>query len=61
MANHMNHSHGQDYTFVNAIPLKDFEDFTVIRIRDNDIFGVPLETIVSNKGFWVAIRAPNRW
>ena len=56
MAQHMNQSHGQDYCFVHAIPLMDFEDFTIIRIRDSDTFGIPLETIFGNKGFWVAIR-----
>ena len=56
MATHLNTSHGQDYLFVASIPLKDFEDFTVVLIRDSETIATLL-SVFHNRGYWKAIRA----
>jgi len=55
MATHLNTSHGQDYLFIRQIPLKDFEDFTITRIRDAEMIATLLP-VFHNRGYWKAIR-----
>jgi len=55
MATHLNTSHGQDYLFTANIPIKDFEDFTVVRIRDSETIATLL-SVFHNRGYWKAIR-----
>jgi hypothetical protein len=55
MATHLNTSHRQDYLFTATIPIKDFEDFTVTRIRDSETIATLL-SVFRNRGYWKAIR-----
>lgn len=55
MATHLNTSHRQDYLFTSKIPIKDFEDFTVTRIRDSETVATLL-SVFHNRGYWKAIR-----
>jgi hypothetical protein len=55
MTQHLNKSHNGDYVFSVQIPLADFEDFLISRVRDPEVVAT-LETVMHNKGFWKAIR-----
>jgi hypothetical protein len=55
MAGHMNRSHGQDYLFVSGVPLKDFEDFTIVRLKDKQTVKL-MKAVVGTRGYWKAIR-----
>jgi len=55
MAKHLNKSHSGTWAFVARIPLKDFEDFTKVRISDSETASF-LRNAMNNVGFWKAIR-----
>lgn len=56
MAHHRNKSHRATYEFVAGVSLKDFKDeFYIDRIRDQETVKLML-SVVSNSGFWKAIR-----
>lgn len=55
MGSHLNKSHGEDYLFTSEIPLKDFENFTIARIRDTEVIATLL-SVFRNRGYWKAIR-----
>ena len=56
MAQHLNKSHGGDYVFVSKIPLGDFEDFVISRVRDPELV-YTLDAVFGNRGYWKAIRS----
>lgn len=56
MAQHLNKSHGGDYVFVSKIPLGDFEDFVISRVKNADLVCM-LEAVFGNRGYWKAVRS----
>ena len=49
MADHLSVSHNQDYGLVADVPLKDFETFTITRVKHNTEF---LKNLLNQKRFW---------
>lgn len=56
MAQHLNTSHEGDYYLVTRIPLGDFEDFVISRVKDAELVWT-LDAVFGNKGYWKAIRS----
>jgi len=55
MAKHRNDSHKESWVFVKKLPLHDFDNFSIVRFSDKETVST-LERVISNIGFWKAIR-----
>lgn len=53
IAGHFTKSHGLDYLFVADVPLKDFEDVAVVRIRDKTAIKMLLKASKSKRFYHV--------
>jgi len=57
MATHLEKSHKLDIGFTFDIPLKDFDSFSIMRIRNNFV-AVNLRVAMMTKSFWRTQRTP---
>ena len=53
IAEHFTKSHGSDYLFVADVPLKDFEEVTIVRIRDKDTIQMLLKASKTKRFYHV--------